>query len=276
MKDISEIIEIKGDEVEAPNLIEKPESSLLDLQDRPVTPMDMLAAAIQQNAPVEQMERLWSLNEKVEAAMAKKAYVSAMALFKKNPPSIIKDKIVSFENNDGSTTSYSHASLGNVVDKIIESLAEHGFSHRWDVEQPQGGQIEVTCVITHEQGHSESVMLSSSRDDSGKKNNIQQLSSAVTYLQRYTLLAVTGLATHEMDDDGRSAGSIEETKPQKDETFSLPAYSDEDMNENAPKWKRLILEGKSSPEHTINMLESRFTLTEEQKIKIEGLNNANS
>ena len=241
------------------------------IQSENITPMNMLQIAVQQNAPVEQMERLWALNEKVEAANAKKAYVAAMAKFKQNPPSIIKDKLVSYENNDGTMTSYSHASLGNVVDKIIESLADYGFSHRWDVKQPQGGQIEVTCIITHEQGHSEIVMLSSSRDDSGKKNNIQQLSSAVTYLQRYTLLAATGLATHEMDDDGRSAGSIEETTQE-----TLPPYPEKDFTDNKPKWKALILDGKSSPEHTINMLESRFTLTENQKKEIEGLKNANS
>ena len=170
-----------------------------------VTPMVMMQMAISEGSDVATMERLWALNEKVEAANAKKSYVSAMAQFKLNPPEIIKDKLVSYENNDGTRTSYTHASLGNVTDKIVERLGEYGFSHRWDVNQVDGGQIQVTCIVTHEQGHSESVMLSSSRDDTGKKNNIQQLSSAISYLQRYTLLAVTGLATHEMDDDGRSA-----------------------------------------------------------------------
>jgi hypothetical protein len=42
-------------------------------------------------------------------------------------------------------------------------------------------------------------------DDSGNKNKIQQAGSTVTYLQRYTLLAVTGLSTQDQDDDGQGA-----------------------------------------------------------------------
>jgi len=174
-------------------------------QQAEVTPMVMMQMAINEGSDMATMERLWALNEKVEAANAKKAYVSAMAQFKLNPPTIIKDRHVSFEISGGGTTSYDHASLGNVTEKIVERLGEYGFSHRWDVNQVEGGQIQVSCIVTHAQGHSESVMLSSSRDDSGKKNNIQQLSSAISYLQRYTLLAVTGLATQDMDDDGQTS-----------------------------------------------------------------------
>lgn len=43
-------------------------------------------------------------------------------------------------------------------------------------------------------------------DNSGKKNAIQSIASAVTYMQRYTLLAATGMSTKGMDDDGNSAG----------------------------------------------------------------------
>ena len=53
-------------------------------------------------------------------------------------------------------------------------------------------------------GHSESTTLEAAADQSGGKNAIQAIGSTVTYLERYTLLALTGLATHE-DDDG--AGS---------------------------------------------------------------------
>lgn len=35
---------------------------------------------------------------------------------------------------------------------------------------------------------------------------IQQIASTVTYLQRYTLLAITGMSTKGMDDDAAAAG----------------------------------------------------------------------
>ena len=52
-------------------------------------------------------------------------------------------------------------------------------------------------------GHSESTTLQSPPDASGGKNSIQAIGSAVTYLSRYTLLAITGLATGENEDDGQ-------------------------------------------------------------------------
>ena len=71
--------------------------------------------------------------------------------------------------------------------------------------------MSVTCRITHRMGHSEEVSMSAFKDDSGKKNAIQQVASAITYLQRYTLLAATGLATHEQqDDDGAATGQGED------------------------------------------------------------------
>jgi hypothetical protein len=46
--------------------------------------------------------------------------------------------------------------------------------------------------------------LESAPDESGGKNSIQAIASAVSYLERYTLLAATGLAVKGMDNDGRT------------------------------------------------------------------------
>lgn len=167
----------------------------------PATPADIVLYAMQKGADITQIEKFMDLQMKWEADQARKAFVSDMAEFKKNPPRITKDKQVAFNG-----TSYMHATLGNVTGAIVEGLARHGFSHRWDTDQQQGGQIVVTCILTHKQGHSERTTLSASRDDSGKKNSIQQMASTVTYLQRYTLLSATGVATNDQeDDDGRAA-----------------------------------------------------------------------
>lgn len=167
----------------------------------PATPADMVIYAMQNGGTIEQVREMMQLQREWEADQARKAYVSDMAEFKKNPPEVVKDKLVAF-----SGTSYMHATLGNVTQAIVAGLAQHGFSHRWDVEQGTGGIIVVTCILTHKLGHSEKTRMESKGDDSGKKNDIQKMASAVTYLQRYTLLAATGIATKDQgDDDGSSA-----------------------------------------------------------------------
>ena len=170
------------------------------------TPADLLRVALDSNADLDRLERLMRLQQEWEANEARKAYVAAIATFKKNPPTILKATRVNFKNKEGRVTDYMHATLGDVTQPIIEGLAAVGISHRWDVEQPDGGMISVRCILTHEQGHSESVTMRAGRDDSGGKNAIQQVASTITYLERYTLLAITGLATHDMpDDDGRQS-----------------------------------------------------------------------
>ncbi len=179
----------------------------------PITPMAMLQMAVAKGSDLEQLQKLMDLQERWEKNEARKAYVQALAEFKKNPPRIVKDKAVSFGSGK---TSYKHATLDNASEQIGHALSEHGLSHRWDVNQLDGGLIKVTCILTHQQGHSENVSMQATPDTSGSKNSIQAIGSTVSYLQRYTLFAATGLAPKDAiaDDDGRGgdAHSISESQ----------------------------------------------------------------
>lgn len=194
------------------------EGTAIDLEPRPAQPLTVLQGGMQMrqqsvferaidtlmrrpDANLDQLQQMMAMHERWEEREAKKAFVAAMAQFKKNPPKIVKDKLVGYLNKDGSTTGYWHATLANVCDAAIKGLAEVGISHSWEVDQTTG-QIAVTCVLTHDLGHSERVTISAPADTSGKKNAIQSINSTITYLERYTLLAATGLATEEQDDDG--------------------------------------------------------------------------
>ncbi len=154
---------------------------------------------------LEKVEKMMDLQNKWEANQARKAYTQAMSDFKKNPPEIEKDRHVSFKTTTGKTE-YNHASLGNVTAKINTALGACGLSAAWTTEQTEG-KITVTCKITHILGHYETTSLTAGHDSSGGKNAIQALGSTISYLERYTILALTGLATHDMDDDGK--GEVE-------------------------------------------------------------------
>jgi hypothetical protein len=162
----------------------------------PITPMQMLSIAVSQGADLDKLQKLMDLQERWEANEARKAYVSAIGRFKANPPRIQKTKSVSFGN-----TKYKHAELDIASEMIGAALAKEGISHRWEVEQREHGLICVTCILTHDQGHSERVTMQATPDTSGSKNAIQAVGSAVSYLQRYTLFAAVGIAPHGADDD---------------------------------------------------------------------------
>jgi hypothetical protein len=88
---------------------------------------------------------------------------------------------------------YWHADIGVMSEQIGEAMAPHGLSFRWTTEQGDDGVITVTCIVQHELGHSEETRLRASPDQSGGKNSIQAVGSAVQYLRRYTLESASGV-----------------------------------------------------------------------------------
>lgn len=204
-----EAVEVSADNLPAASRNQTPINQEAYQAPAELSPGQMLQMAIQSGATPETLSKFMDLMERHEASEARKAYVLAMNAFKSNPPTILKDHLVSFDTSKG-TTAYMHARLGSIVAAVCESLASNGLSHRWDVDQLDGGQIKVTCIITHSLGHSEGVPMQAGADQSGGKNNIQAVASTVSYLQRYTLLSATGLATMDMDNDGAGSEPAED------------------------------------------------------------------
>lgn len=170
------------------------------------TPADLLAIAVSQDADVDKLKKLMDLQLRWEESQAQKDYVKAMTDFKKNAPEILKDREVDYTTSKG-RTNYRHATLFNVTTTISEALSKYGLSASWKTDH--NGKIKVTCRITHINGHFEETSLSADPDSSGGKNSIQAIGSTVTYLERYTLLALTGLAAKDMDDDGNSSECVD-------------------------------------------------------------------
>ena len=157
----------------------------------PTTPAQMLMIAVEQGADIDKLEKLMALQERWEEAQAKKAYVLSMSKFRQDCPMIAKTRT-------GHNTKY--AGLAETIEQIKGLMSDHGLSHGWTTSQ-QDGLVSVTCTVTHVYGHSESTTLTAGADTTGSKNSIQAIGSTVSYLQRYTLFALLGLAAAE-DTDG--------------------------------------------------------------------------
>jgi len=187
---------------------------------------------------VAKLEHLLKVKEQWDATEARKAFVVALNAFKANPPQLSKNKHVKF-----GATEYDHATLDHVSLAVGKALSLNGLSHRWNVEQKDGA-IKVACVLTHDKGHSERVEMSATADTSGSKNSIQAIGSTVTYLQRYTLLAATGMAVSGQDDDGRGAAVMDE-KVRLDFENAITACADEHGLEVL--WKQIVETCKKTP-----------------------------
>lgn len=244
------------------------------------TPADLLRLAAQNGADIGMLERLLDLQQRFEEREAEKALVKAMSAFKREPIEIYKRKGVGYQTKEGDFVGYKHAQLSDVTDAITPAMARHGLSFSWDVHQ-NGNQITVECIVTHELGHSKKVTMVGAPDASGKKNQIQQVASTVTYLQRYTLLAVTGMSTKDEDDDGAGGadGKLEEGRQQRDTdrpaarvaSQSEPIFYDQTkFDANKDSWREIVKSKRKTPAQMITFIESKgVRLTESQRLTID-------
>jgi len=186
-------------------------------------PADLIREAIKGNTDLSKLKELLEIQTQWEFNEAKKAYHRAMAEFKSNSIEIIKDKKVSFNQ-----TSYKYATLANVIEQICPVLAKYGLSVSWQTKCD--GAISVTCKITHVMGYSEETTLTADLDKSGNKNTIQAMGSTMSYLERYTVLALCGLSTTDQDDDGHGSADKNQappTPPQNKAASSAPTKTPE-------------------------------------------------
>lgn len=201
-----------------PDRIEPRDRQILPMPPNPnATPMQMVAMAVAQNCDIVKLEKLMALAREWEENEARKAFVAAKAAFKKNPPKVIKDMV---------NTQYKskYASLGNFVTTVNAHLGEHGLEASWPLKQ-EGQVITVQCKLSHVLGHSETVELSSPPDTSGAKNPLQQIRSAITYLEMATFQAITGIVAINEDDDGNGASNI--PRVTDDQQANIQALIDE-------------------------------------------------
>ena len=172
----------------------------------PASMMDAVQTAIVRgDLSVETLERLLAFQRELKKDQAKEAFVAAMNAFKRNPPTVLKNARANIRSKkgDGSSFKYSYAPLETVCKAVVSALSEHGISHRWVIDDSQLDVIKVTCVLTHELGHAEETSMRGPVEKSDFINPMQCRAVTVSYLERYTLMAATGLAaTLTPDTDG--------------------------------------------------------------------------
>jgi hypothetical protein len=173
---------------------------------------DYIAMAIERNMPPEILSKLIDNAARIDGIKARKAFDSAMAAATAELPVVVKDRVMSFgEDRPG----YKFEDLAGIIAAVKPFLNKYKLGFRFRTESIDD-RIKVTCILFHEDGHSEENSLMAHADMSGKKNAIQGLGSAQTYLQRYTLKAALGLAAA-ADNDGNDVKKLQNPVPKKTE-----------------------------------------------------------
>lgn len=167
-----------------------------------MSPMQMVALAVQQGMPLETLREIRQMQKEWEADESLRKFNEAFAAFKAEAIVIVKGTTI----NDGPLKGKKHADLFDVVGAVTPKLSAHGLSIAWKLTKDDKDWMEVTCTLRHAAGHSESVSMGGGPDTGPGRNAIQARGSTKTYLERYTATAILGLAAKDADDDGGKGG----------------------------------------------------------------------
>jgi hypothetical protein len=126
---------------------------------------------------------------------------------------------VTSKKGEGSSYTFNYADLQAYLDVCREPLADNGLSF---VQEPtcKGNIVSVTTLLMHSSGQwleSEPLELVLT----GETLTPQVIGSGITYARRYSLSALTGMAS-EQDDDGNSASGNTATTGPREEKPACP------------------------------------------------------
>lgn len=164
------------------------------------SPAGVWLAARAQGISTDEIGKMMDLHDRWEQREAEKAYNVAFAAFKAEAVRIVKGRKVT----DGPLRGKEYAELHDVVDAVTPALSKHGLSTSWKLTRDEKDWLEVTCTLKHVGGHSETVSMGGPPDAGGAKNQLQARASTKSYLERYTLKAICGVAEGGDDTDGNS------------------------------------------------------------------------
>jgi hypothetical protein len=180
------------------------------------------------DTPLERVEQVFALYQKVEASRARKAYDAAFAEMQPKLPVIERkgaiahdEKGANKEKTGNKIIQSRYAKWEDIVEGVTPVLAEFGFALSFKIDQPTPDRVLVTGTLSHREGHRESTSFSLPIDGSGSKNNVQGWASSVSYGKRYTGCALLNIVSRGEDDDGVAAGAAALTDEQVNTLFDL-------------------------------------------------------
>jgi hypothetical protein len=135
------------------------------------------------------------------------ALAAALAKAQAAFPAIVRDKEV-----DSRSYKFKYAPLDKIIEGVRPALTDNGLAFTQLLDGP-----DLVTMLLHESGATLAGRMPLPR---GNGETIQQLGSAITYLRRYALQAMLGIAAEE-DDDGEAAGKLRTRRESREERDAM-------------------------------------------------------
>lgn len=151
-----------------------------------------------------------------------------------------------------SHTRSEYTTLAAALDAVRPVFASHGLSiTQWPVMD--GQTVAVVTRLGHKSGQWLQSVASAQPDQ--QRNKVQAVGSTITYLRRYALMAVAGIAP--ADDDGNAAGGRPSKKEAPDERRARQGGHDRSWEREKARFFAILGEIGVDYEHLCTFLAER-------------------
>jgi predicted nucleic acid-binding protein len=182
----------------AVEVVQKESKEIVPVQNsREVNAHSLIMAAIDKSVPVDVLERLLAMREKIQKEQAEIEFREAISSFQSECPIIPKRKEV-FDKNG--KLRYRYAPIEDIVKAVQPYLAKNGLSYDIDTEPVQGG-IVVVLTVSHVAGHQKVTRFSAPIQSDAYMSDPQKWASASTFAKRYAFCNGFGILTGDEDND---------------------------------------------------------------------------
>ena len=117
-----------------------------------------------------------------------------------SPP---RNREVKVKTKSGHTYTFRYATLDHIIEAIRKPLTENGLWFTQVLESGEGGKYRLITRLLHDSGESIESRTPLLVEDTGN----QAFGSALTYMRRYALTALLGIAADEDDDANAAEGN---------------------------------------------------------------------
>lgn len=160
-------------------------------------------------------------------------FASALVAAQAEIPNPDRNRTVKVKTNNSGEYSFTYTTLDHVFEVVRPILYKHGLGFMQSPASDETGAIFVTTRIWHKSG--QWIESDSPRIALRDKDGPQQAGSLVTYLKRYSICGLLGIATEE-DDDGNAASGNTATTIERP---ACPACGEKKAvfkDKNGPGW----------------------------------------
>lgn len=184
----------------------------------------------------------------------------ALHNFHSNPPKIVKEGVISMHGKDRK-----YITLDTIMSAVRPELASHGVF----IMQHLAGDSLVT-FLQHKSGQYVASALTFQTMNGSGTNNLQNLGGGLTYLRRYALTAILGIAADE-DDDGNTGGL--EKKPSQPQEPKPEKWLNKTNKDGSltSQWQGMLDAIELGTLTSIEQITKHYKVSKENKVEIEEL-----